>query len=719
MKKTTLLSLLTLVMLLCGGHAWAADQLFYTLKAVKGSTSGYANTSTVTCDDMSWIAPGNQTLGDFWRIGGKSITKVDRDITAKTPMGSAICRVVLNHNGLSNANIVVNSITLTVASDEAFENITDQVRQTPTINGDGSVAFEGTWAANSYYRISINVTNDKTSNYGLDVTSIEFYKPLASTGVTDPVIKLAPGTYVGDQFVDIEGGEDCASMEVRVYTSYPDVFSYQSMMGNKGRILIHENCTVGVIAIGAPDPDSSLPPVTSNEVFAKYVILQPLSTIAEICAAATTTESPAYLDIKDWTVTGVKGSNVYFTDGTNGILLYQSGHSFEVGDVLNGTVQTKLLLYNDCAELKGLTKTTEGLTVTKGEGAKPMEVVVADLDLNCQGNLISMKSVTYNAASNVFIDDDDNEIIPYGNFITLPELHDGKQYNVTGVAIWYKNKSKWEIAPRSLDEIELLTSQVAPESAWSLTEESVDINAASTAKFTTNSDGAITYKSSNEAVATIDAEGKITLVGKGKATITATVAETETYLADSKSFTLSVTKEGYYDVTYSYKDEDIKGQGMKDAQGQGFGPVVRGAISLTTTNAYGNDSYLQIYGTNKTDGNSVISLQAAPGNIITDVVITTTKDYTRTWLDQYDTEATVDGTIVKWQGESEHVILINQATSQARVTKIEVSYTTDNATGIQRQTLTDTDAAIYDLSGRKVSKAQKGIYIIGGKKVMY
>ena len=28
------------------------------------------------------------------------------------------------------------------------------------------------------------------------------------------------------------------------------------------------------------------------------------------------------------------------------------------------------------------------------------------------------------------------------------------------------------------------------------------------------------------------------------------------------------------------------------------------------------------------------------------------------------------------------------------------------------------DAAVYDLSGRKVSKAQKGIYIVNGKKVM-
>ena len=42
-----------------------------------------------------------------------------------------------------------------------------------------------------------------------------------------------------------------------------------------------------------------------------------------------------------------------------------------------------------------------------------------------------------------------------------------------------------------------------------------------------------------------------------------------------------------------------------------------------------------------------------------------------------------------------------------------------DATGIAEvETATETDAAIYDLSGRRVEKAQKGVYIINGKKVM-
>ena len=169
------------------------------------------------------------------------------------------------------------------------------------------------------------------------------------------------------------------------------------------------------------------------------------------------------------------------------------------------------------------------------------------VEKNMQGCLITLEGVTYSGG--VFIDEDDNTITPYGTFIKLPELLEGKTYNVTGVAIWYKNNQIWEIAPRTAEEFVLITSQIAPVSAWSVESEAVDINGTPTATFTTNSDGEVTYKSSDEEVATIDENGVITLVGKGTTTITAFVAETETYLPDSKSFKLTVTVDGPQDHT--------------------------------------------------------------------------------------------------------------------------------------------------------------------------
>lgn len=60
-------------------------------------------------------------------------------------------------------------------------------------------------------------------------------------------------------------------------------------------------------------------------------------------------------------------------------------------------------------------------------------------------------------------------------------------------------------------------------------------------KATTVSDGAVTYASSNEEVATVNAEtGEITLVAAGTTTITATVAETSTFISSYASYELTV-----------------------------------------------------------------------------------------------------------------------------------------------------------------------------------
>ncbi len=50
----------------------------------------------------------------------------------------------------------------------------------------------------------------------------------------------------------------------------------------------------------------------------------------------------------------------------------------------------------------------------------------------------------------------------------------------------------------------------------------------------------ITYKSSDETVATVDADGKVTILKIGTATITATAAETETYAETEATYTLTV-----------------------------------------------------------------------------------------------------------------------------------------------------------------------------------
>jgi len=73
-------------------------------------------------------------------------------------------------------------------------------------------------------------------------------------------------------------------------------------------------------------------------------------------------------------------------------------------------------------------------------------------------------------------------------------------------------------------------------------------------------DGAITYTSSNEAVAIVDETGGITIVGVGETVITATAAETADFAEAKASYTLTVNKKALevpaVSGTYAYTGED-------------------------------------------------------------------------------------------------------------------------------------------------------------------
>ena len=545
------------------------------------------------------------------------------------------------------------------------------------------------------------------------------------TTVAKPTFNPAGGIYTEALTVTISADEDCYILYTTDGISPKESQAAILVEGNTATVEVKETTTIRAFAL---DRDEN----KSSEAVATYKIVTPVNTIAELCAAATETLEPAVVVFNNWICTGVASSNAYFTDGKNGILLYQNGHGFEVGDVLTGSTQVSLTLYNECAEIVGLTSTSQGLTVTKGEGAIPIKVVISDLEKNMQGNLITLENVTYNAASGVFIDDDDNEITPYNRFIKLPTLIDGKPYNVTGVAIWFANKQVWEIAPRTEQEFQLLTSQIAPVSSWSVASESVYVNGTPTATFTTNSDGAVTYTSSDENVATIDANGNITPKAYGVTTITASVAETETYLADSKSFTLRVNEEGYAEVVFAYNDEDIAGLGAPDT-GAEITVTRNDVITFYANKAYAkpDDTHIKIYGSKfekQGEGEeettvltepSIIQLSVVNGYAIVKVTLTATGEgYIKEWKDQYGTAAAIDGATATWEGDCEKVVLTNQASSQARIKTIAVTYIDTSIVDAISLTpaMPEGEKAIYNLAGQRLQKMQKGINIVGGKK---
>lgn len=167
------------------------------------------------------------------------------------------------------------------------------------------------------------------------------------------------------------------------------------------------------------------------------------------------TDTDINLTLNNWVVSGVNGKNAYVTDGTNGFIIYQDSHGFTAGNVLNGTVACKVLLYNGAAEIKGLTSSTTGLTVTTGGTITPRTTTIGALENINVGSVITLENVSFDDPN---LTDGENTIQPFTSLYSYPNttFTQGTHYNVTGVYILYKSGSNIikEILPRSAEDIE-------------------------------------------------------------------------------------------------------------------------------------------------------------------------------------------------------------------------------------------------------------------------
>ena len=182
------------------------------------------------------------------------------------------------------------------------------------------------------------------------------------------------------------------------------------------------------------------------------------TTIPDLFAAATTTESPVYVTFNNWVVSGVStnGKNVFVTDNNgNGFVIYYSSDMSETyteGDILSGTaISCTLKLYNGFAEL--LNVDASNLTITAGGTVTTANVAMADLTGINTGALVHYDNLTCSVNNNkYYLTDGTTTLQVYNALYAFDALEDGKTYNITGVYQQY-NSTK-EIMPRSADDIE-------------------------------------------------------------------------------------------------------------------------------------------------------------------------------------------------------------------------------------------------------------------------
>lgn len=179
---------------------FAASAELYTLDATldanKGSNTGYAASGDVVVGAITWSVNGNNSMAP-WRIGGKSLTGVDRTVHTKTAFESALDSVVLEVGAASG--VTVNSLKLIHSTNADFSGGTEI---TASFGTNRSIQFAPAagFPANSYYKFVFNVTITATSsNKFIEFKKVHFW----GQAPEDPTIESADALDLGVVFGNV------------------------------------------------------------------------------------------------------------------------------------------------------------------------------------------------------------------------------------------------------------------------------------------------------------------------------------------------------------------------------------------------------------------------------------------------------------------------------------------------------------------------------------
>ena len=179
-----------LLAIFCAGVsvAWGEDPL-YTLSFTKLTTgtnyNSYTNYHSITCNEVGWSVRGNQSVGEYIRVGGKNTTATDCPLISTDVLSSTkkIGKVVINHDGIGNgknSTITINSITVEGSTNSSFENSISKTINSPSVSvqRSGTLEFipEEEWAASSYFKITVNYKIVGSNNCYLTINTIDFYE---------------------------------------------------------------------------------------------------------------------------------------------------------------------------------------------------------------------------------------------------------------------------------------------------------------------------------------------------------------------------------------------------------------------------------------------------------------------------------------------------------------------------------------------------------------
>ncbi|MBR5087304.1 MAG: chitobiase/beta-hexosaminidase C-terminal domain-containing protein [Muribaculaceae bacterium] len=405
------------------GIGWADETVFYTLTPTNGSNNSYAGNCDIVIDGITWNLTGNSTMNP-WRIGGKNLTKVDRDLYSKTAMGSAISRIEVE---IGSITCTAHSAKLTVASDANFSTVLDEVTLS-TVSANSTLEFapsSGTeWATGAYYKFTFNVTCGSSNSY-VGFAGATFYAEESTpSAVSTPVIS---GTTPFEESTEVT--ITCETTGADIYYTLDGSEPTTSSIQYSAPFTITETTTVKAIA--------ALDGETSNVATKTFTAIPTIASVAEFNA----------LDLNanfKYTASNLvaivaNSSNLYVQDGEKGMLIYGStGQSYQLGDVIPGGFTGTRATYNGAPEMTnpaGFAASEDNVEVT------PMEITPSQVNMENFARYVIIKNAAFNTTAKTITAS--GETIAYHTTFNNNIPTDGAAYDVIGVCGYYNNNPQF------------------------------------------------------------------------------------------------------------------------------------------------------------------------------------------------------------------------------------------------------------------------------------
>ena len=511
---------MTLLLMMVASVGWAQEAC-YTLDGTQtGGNNVYANESEIEQNGMTWGVIGN-TLESPWRIGGKNLENVDRVVYSKTAMGSAISKVELTVGAASS--ITVNSLKLTVASDDAFANKIDEV--TATFTPNSTITFTpktGTeWATGAFYKFTFNVTVSGDKNKFVAFSSAKFFNTSSGTTptVAKPTFSPAAGEVESGTQVTIDTPEGASgvmySFDGETYQNYTLPIEITKETTIYAKAYDEEGNYSDVVSAAytikqdTPEPGEyetvSVPyTVDFTQGVDKFVV----EDVANDLGVQIWTQSSSY---------GMTATSYVQLEGEEKKSNHD-GESWLVSPIIDLSENTAAIL-----------TVTDQVNKYFGDYSQDLGIYVREEN----GNWNKL-DVTYSKPSSTW-GGWENRVVDLTSYVRK-KVQIGFYYKGTE-----KNAGTYELKSFSVTAEEPVIKKDAElsysESTFTATiGEDVEFPVLSNP----NELEGITYSSSHEDVATIDENGAITLVGAGQTTIKAAFAGNDSYNAGDASYMLVV-----------------------------------------------------------------------------------------------------------------------------------------------------------------------------------